>query len=300
MFGQTLLSLSYKKVLSLSRVSLETMAHPQSNLDSYTLKTAQERAENERLNEVHLAFREYLENKICLAPVYNTSPTRILELGCGSGAWAMDAAIDFPNAQVVAVDLSLLPEGPLPNNMEFKVVNLTKALPFEEQTFDIIHARMVLIHVSRFELSRIATDCRLVKPGGWLVVEDFDISRMLSGGPVVSQVIGSWIRILQARGADAELGKKMEPIIQSSGMFSEINTTKIAIPICNNGSAPKNLTRLGLVFNATVQKLVDDWAQRFAAEGVTKELAEQYKKEIKTNVQEVIVDMHFVCAQRAL
>jgi SAM-dependent methyltransferase len=45
--------------------------------------------------------------------------------------------------------------------------------PLPEQTFDLIHARLVLIHVPARELAleRMVT---ALKPGGWLVVEDFD------------------------------------------------------------------------------------------------------------------------------
>ncbi|HEY6409432.1 MAG TPA: methyltransferase domain-containing protein [Ktedonobacteraceae bacterium] len=45
--------------------------------------------------------------------------------------------------------------------------------PLPTQTFDLIHARLVLIHVPTREqaLQRMVT---ALKPGGWLVVEDFD------------------------------------------------------------------------------------------------------------------------------
>jgi ubiquinone/menaquinone biosynthesis C-methylase UbiE len=45
--------------------------------------------------------------------------------------------------------------------------------PLPAQTFDVIHARLVLIHVPARELAleRMVT---ALKPGGWLIVEDFD------------------------------------------------------------------------------------------------------------------------------
>ncbi|KAJ7457658.1 S-adenosyl-L-methionine-dependent methyltransferase [Mycena galericulata] len=271
------------------------------NGESYTLKSAQETAEKNRLDEVHFAFKEYLGNKICLAPIYDAAPTRILELGCGSGAWAIDAATDFPDAQVLAVDLSPVPENiPLPKNMIFETLDVTKDFPFEEQSFDVVHARLLLMHVpgSQVVLERVA---KLVKPGGWLVLEDLDMQSMMeSGGPVVKEVIRIWRNILNSRGADGDIGRKMESIIEASGAFSELGTQKIAIPICIDGSAPKNLTRLGAVFKTTVKKLVDDWSERFSAEGISKDMAEKYKNEVDMNVRPVFVDMHFVWAQCSL
>jgi ubiquinone/menaquinone biosynthesis C-methylase UbiE len=45
--------------------------------------------------------------------------------------------------------------------------------PVPAQTFDLIHARLVLIHVPAREAA-LQRMVRALKPGGWLVVEDFD------------------------------------------------------------------------------------------------------------------------------
>jgi methylase of polypeptide subunit release factors len=39
-----------------------------------------------------------------LAPL--VSPQKILDLGTGSGLWAMDAADEYPSAEVIGTDLS--------------------------------------------------------------------------------------------------------------------------------------------------------------------------------------------------
>lgn len=212
---------------------------------------------------------------------------------------AIQAATDFPDAQILAVDLAPLVAITLPKNMDFQVVDVTQTLPFEEKAFDIVHARLLLMHVPNGKdvLERAA---KLVKPGGWLMVEDFDIRSLIeNSGPVVSRVIDTWNGILRARGADGEIGRKMKIIIHDTGMYSQPETCMIPIPICKKDKAPpKNLMRLGAVFNMTVKKLVDDWAERFSAEGISQESAEEYKKEIETDFEDVTVNMHFVWAQR--
>ncbi|KAJ7927449.1 S-adenosyl-L-methionine-dependent methyltransferase [Mycena leptocephala] len=156
---------------------------------TYTLKTAQEVTEKHRLDEMHFVIREYLGGKISFAPIYGTSPARILELGCGSGAWAIDAANDFPDAEVIAADISPTLHG---RNVKFHLLDVTQNFPFEQGTFDIVHARFLLIHVPNVKdvLERAA---KLVKPGGWLILEELDIGRIIqSGGPVVSRVMAIW------------------------------------------------------------------------------------------------------------
>ncbi|KAJ6588718.1 S-adenosyl-L-methionine-dependent methyltransferase, partial [Mycena capillaripes] len=152
-----------------------------------------------RLDEVHFAIREYLNGKISFAPIM--SPTRILELGCGSGAWAIDAANDFPNAEIVAADLfPTLQDISLPENINFQLVDVTQKFPFEENSFDLVHARLLLMHVPNAkEVIERAT--RLVKPGGWLVLEDLNVCSLIqSGGSTVSRVMSSWAEILESWG----------------------------------------------------------------------------------------------------
>ncbi|KAF8210080.1 S-adenosyl-L-methionine-dependent methyltransferase, partial [Mycena galopus ATCC 62051] len=249
-----------------------------------------------RLNELHLALQEYLDNQISFAPqIYDTSPTRILELG------AIDAANDSPDSEVVAVDLFPTLEGlPLPKNINFQIVDVTQHLPFEQDSFDMLHARFVLMHLPnvRDTLERAS---KLVKPGGWLVLEDIYLRRLIeTGGPVVSRVMALWAGIVEARGADAHIGGKMESMIRDTELFSEIHTRKIVIPICDKSSASQATTKLSTAFRTTLKKLVADWAQRFSEQGISKDVAEQFDMEMDTNSPEVLHELHFVWARRAL
>ncbi|KAJ6588701.1 S-adenosyl-L-methionine-dependent methyltransferase [Mycena capillaripes] len=269
----------------------------------YTLKTAQDIPEKDRrvqLDELHIAVREFLDNKISFAPIYGTSLTRILELGCGSGAWVIDAANDFPDAEVVAVDLSPTLQGiPLPKNVSFKLVDVTQSFPFKENSFDVVHARFLLMHLPNAK-DVIERAVKLVKPGGWLILEDINLCTLIeSGGSMTSQVMALWAGIIKAQGADADIGREMEAIIQSTGSFSEIHTRKVTIPLCHDGSAPQNLARMGEVFKTTLKKLVAGWTKRFP-EQVSEDIPEKVNKQMDDNSREVKHDLHFVWARRAL
>ncbi|KAJ7244835.1 S-adenosyl-L-methionine-dependent methyltransferase [Mycena rebaudengoi] len=75
------------------------------------------------------------------------NPRRIIDLGCGSGAWAIQAALQFPDAQVIGLDMSPHPDRQLPRNMSFQLGDLTKELNLEPNSFDIVHASLVMCHV---------------------------------------------------------------------------------------------------------------------------------------------------------
>lgn len=54
--------------------------------------------------------------------------------------------------------------------------------PLPAQSFDLIHARLVLIHVPAREAA-LAQMVTALKPGGWLIVEDFDATLLDPGYP---------------------------------------------------------------------------------------------------------------------
>ncbi len=72
--------------------------------------------------------------------------------------------------------------------------------PLPTQTFDVIHARLVLIHVPAREvaLERMVT---ALKPGGWLIVEDFDATLIDPGYPTTDAAAAALYRnMLAAQG----------------------------------------------------------------------------------------------------
>ncbi|HEV2580213.1 MAG TPA: methyltransferase domain-containing protein [Ktedonobacteraceae bacterium] len=101
----------------------------------------------------------------------------------------------------------------------------TDSLP--ARTFDLIHARLVLIHVP----AREAALQRLVmalKPGGWLVVEDFDSTLINSGFPTADaadtvlfqRVAAAQNRLMAARSGELALawGRSLYRRLRAHGL----------------------------------------------------------------------------------
>jgi SAM-dependent methyltransferase len=91
--------------------------------------------------------------------------------------------------------------------------------------FDLVHARLVLIHVPQREvaLERMAGALR---PGGWLLIEDFDPAMQpLACVDVVGleQRLANKVRagvraLLAQRGADLELGRRLPRLLREAGL----------------------------------------------------------------------------------
>jgi SAM-dependent methyltransferase len=94
--------------------------------------------------------------------------------------------------------------------------------------FDLVHARLVLIHVPKREvaLERMA---RALRPGGWLLMEDFDPAMQpLACVDVVgieqrrANKVRAGVRALLAqRGADLELGRRLPRLLREAGLELE-------------------------------------------------------------------------------
>ncbi len=59
----------------------------------------------ERIDMEHEKYFLLLDEKRYLAPI-GPNPQQILDLGTGTGIWAMDIADQFPSAQVLGIDIA--------------------------------------------------------------------------------------------------------------------------------------------------------------------------------------------------
>jgi ubiquinone/menaquinone biosynthesis C-methylase UbiE len=100
----------------------------------------------------------------------------------------------------------------------------TNPLP-AQSFFDLIHARLVLIHVPPREqaLQRMVT---ALKPGGWLVLEDFDLTLLDRSYPTTNaddaalfqKMQTAQDRLMEIRGVDLKWGRSLYRRLQAHGL----------------------------------------------------------------------------------
>ena len=59
-----------------------------------------------------------LNGKLHMCPL--DKPLEILDIGCGTGIWAMDIADEYPTCQVIGTDLSPIQPTWVPTNCRFE------------------------------------------------------------------------------------------------------------------------------------------------------------------------------------
>ncbi|KXH36300.1 hypothetical protein CSAL01_02670 [Colletotrichum salicis] len=97
--------------------------------------------ESDRLDLQHNIYLLTLNYKLGLAPPNeNPKAQRVLDLGTGTGLWAIDFGDEHPEAEVVGVDLTPVPTAFVPPNVKFEVDDFEEPWTYS-QPYDYIHIR---------------------------------------------------------------------------------------------------------------------------------------------------------------
>ncbi|TDZ67244.1 Secondary metabolism regulator LAE1 [Colletotrichum trifolii] len=132
-------------------------------------------AEQERLDLQSLALTELFSGRLHFAPISDERPPkRILDVGTGTGTWAMDMGDAYPGARVIGTDLSPIQSNAVPPNVHFYVENASEAWAWPEP-FDYVHTRVLLGSFADFKKEVIQQAFDALRPGGWFESQDFNV-----------------------------------------------------------------------------------------------------------------------------
>ena len=148
--------------------------------------------------------------------------SRCLEVGGGGGSIAeWFASRVGPTGRVMVTDLDTryLESLHLPNTDVRRHDVAAEPLPAE--TFDVVHARLVLVHVRERERA-LTQMVAAVRPGGWILIEEFDSTMApnpsLHSAEVLSKTYVAMTRLMEDRGVDRTYGRRLYGCLRMLGL----------------------------------------------------------------------------------
>ncbi|TDZ31930.1 Secondary metabolism regulator LAE1 [Colletotrichum spinosum] len=160
------------------------------------------------------------------------SVRRVLDVGTGSGIWAIDFGEEHPNVEVIGIDLSAMQPAFVPPNVQFQIDGAEEPWTFSDP-FDYIHSRLMTGSISNWE--KCVQKCYdNLAPGGYLELNETDIAPECDDGtlkedsaPVRS--VRLWYEAMEALGTPFETFSRMKDVLIKIG-FDNVHMQRFKWP----------------------------------------------------------------------
>ncbi|KAF1810036.1 S-adenosyl-L-methionine-dependent methyltransferase [Eremomyces bilateralis CBS 781.70] len=177
--------------------------------------------ELDRLDLQHMIFLLTFDGKLHNAPIKNDIH-HVLDVGCGTGLWAMDFADAHPETKVLGIDLSPVQDSFVPPNLEFEVDDANEQWLFKNK-FDFIFARQ---HHSAIEETKLIDQAfDNLEPGGWIELQELCLPCVSDDGTLLSDsaLLRCFNLLVEASkkiGQPADSPKNYEPAMRKRGFVN--------------------------------------------------------------------------------
>lgn len=210
--------------------------------------------EANRLDFQHYILRNAFQGNYA-APISN--PSSILDVGTGTGRWAIEMAQFFPQARVIGMDVmqpkvdAAAERSPdfdvRPSNYQFVPGNVLEGLPFPDASFDFVHQRLLFLAIPADRWPFVISEMvRVTRLGGW--VELVETTAPRGGGPAVDQLFTWGSQLVAHRGVDTNLGTAIGSMLQKAAGVGNVSAREIEIPFGAWGGRIGNLLAMDLLF----------------------------------------------------
>lgn len=204
-----------------------------------------------------------LDDQLFLAPLEKGKVKRALDLGTGTGVWAIDFADQFPEAEVIGTDISPTQSSWVPPNVKFEIEDFNKTWSYPKNHFDFIHIRWLIGSPEDwYVLLKQSYDA--LAPGGWF--ESYEVSAFIEsddGTVTDNMALGQWGKIFVEGGNKLNrsflvLQEGLQRKALEAAGFVDIQEHDIKMPIGTWPADPK-LKELGAYAQLVLTQDPEGW-----------------------------------------
>lgn len=177
------------------------------------------------------------ENSASYLLPHLTSGASILDVGCGPGTITVDLAQTVTPGVVTGIDTSAkvleaardLAKRQDVTNIEFVEADVY-SLPFDDNSFDVVHAHQVLQHLTD-PIAALREMRRVTKPGGFVAVRDADYSAMTwyPESPALTEWNTLYHEVATTNGAQPDAGRRLLSWVREAGFADDKITASAGV-----------------------------------------------------------------------
>ncbi|KAI9171811.1 mRNA 3'-end-processing protein YTH1 [Paramyrothecium foliicola] len=220
-------------------------------------------AEQQREDTVHVMMLELMDGQPFLSDI-GDDPQRIIDIGTGTGTWAIDVANLYPEALVIGTDLSPIQPSWLPVNVKMFVEDCEEPDWLHGSWYDLIHFRSMASTLRNLNgiLTKLYPHLRA---GGWVEFQEITPRILCDDGTMEKDDALKEFFDLYAEGMDT-LGLRMrEPReMQKALVDAGLKDTQCIIkkvPI-SRWPLDKQLRTLGTLMESSILEVLDAMAAK--------------------------------------
>ncbi|KXH67494.1 TAM domain methyltransferase [Colletotrichum salicis] len=178
--------------------------------------------------ESHTLFRLTFDDRLGTAPPNDPGSKvgRVLDVGTGSGIWAIDYGEEHPKSEVRGIDLSAAQPTFTPRNVKFLIDDLEEPWTYS-RPFDYIHSRMMNSSIRDWR-EYIQNCYDNLNPGGYLELNEIDIAPLSDDGTLKAEhSICRTVGMLQE--ASELLGRPYQDVKTLKAVVMEMGFTDVTM-----------------------------------------------------------------------
>ena len=239
------------------------------------------------------------------APLSKSFNPRVVDIGCGTGVWAITFATEHPESHVLGIDITLPQPKSVPQNCSFTVADAEGDWSFATEPFDFIYGRMLVNSIR--DWPRFLKRClRHLKPGGWLELND-GAHRFFAEdgcGEADSPILKWWRVVFQessrSNGIDIDDTYRHAQQMRDAG-FIDVRERVFKWPVGSVRASTTEEKAIGDLLNQNLQVLIEGVTGTAVRHGFLREMnaeqaqaqADKAKRDIVENADRHGYYMHF-------
>ncbi|KAI1991737.1 hypothetical protein LOZ53_000191 [Ophidiomyces ophidiicola] len=207
----------------------------------------------------HHIYKLLLRGHLFFAPIPK-DVHRVIDIGTGTGIWAIEFADDYPSATVIGTDLSPIQPPLVPPNLSFEIDDCCDEWLHTPDTFDFVHVRGLYGCVADWD-EFYHQALKHIRPGGYIEQVERGVCPKSDDHSTDGTIMERWGHVSleagDAFGKTLRVINETKPKILKAG-FEDVVEHRFKCPIGDWPEDPR-LKELGKVNRVYWEEGIEDW-----------------------------------------